>query len=213
MEPDVRLRWRWLAVAAFAVGLGWAGWIVWHDREARLRHPAIVATAYTAFALWAGAVGLMLQAKPGEWAPRAARFRVTQWTWALACLMYLIHVAVAFHFAHRWKHANAYRHVEETSGFGPGIFVSYFFTLFWTADAIWFVAAPTSYAIRPKWLGWAVHGFMTFITINGTAVFGHDPMRWVSAAVFVVLGGYWVMGMRKKSIEAKATPGSDLQRS
>lgn len=175
------------------IGIGWVGWIIGNDREPRLRHPAIINTAYIAFALWAGSIGLMVQSKPGEWVPTAARFRVTQWTWALACLMFLIHVAVAFHFAHRWQHANAYQHVEHTSGFGPGIFVSYFFTLLWAADTAWMLIAPGSYTHRPAWFGWAIHGFMAFITFNATAVFGHGLMRWVSGAVFTVLGWYWLM--------------------
>lgn len=190
----MQLRWRWLAVLAFAIGLVWAGRQAWADPEPAIRHPAIITTAYVSFALWAGAVGLMLQAKPEEWTPTAVRFRVTQWTWALAATMFLVHVAVAFHFAHRWRHANAIHHVEATAGFGPGLFVSYLFTLLWAADAGWLVVAPASYAARPRWLGWAVHGFMAFITFNGTAVFGHGLMRWVSGGVFVVLGWYLWLG-------------------
>ena len=196
-SDDARIGWRWLAVAAFALGLGWAGWHAWRHPEPNLRHPATVITAYVSFALWAGAVGLMLQAKAGEWAPAAARFRVTRWVWTLACGMYLIHVAVAFHFAHRWQHANAFRHVQDTSGFGPGIFVSYFFTLLWAADAGWLLARPASYATRPKWLGVLVHGFMTFITLNATAVFGHGLMRYVSGGVFAILGVYWATARRR----------------
>ncbi len=196
-EPDARLQWRWLAVAVFALGLGWAGWTAWTDPTPKLRHPATLNTAWVSFALWAGAVGLMLQAKPGEWAPAAARFRVTQWAWGLAAGMFVIHFVVAFHFAHRWQHANAFQHVQDTSGFGPGIFVSYTFTVLWAADAAWMVVGPTSYTRRPRWLGWAVHGFLTFITINGTAVFGHHPMRWVSVGVFAVLGWYLALKWRR----------------
>lgn len=194
---DVHLRWRWLAIGVFALGLGMAAWSVQANAEPNLRHPAILTTAWVSFALWAGAVGLILQAKPEEWTPTAARFRVTQWTWILAAGMFVIHVLVAFHFAHRWQHANAIQHVELTAGFGPGLFVSYFFTLLWIADAVWFGVSPASYAIRPKWLGWAVHGFIVFVTFNGTAVFGHGLlMRGVSVGVFVVLGWYWLRGMR-----------------
>lgn len=196
---DVRLRWRWLAVLAFAGGCGWAGWQAWADPVPRLRHPAVITTAYVSFALWAGAVGLMLQAKPGEWAAGAVRFRVTQWTWVLAATTFLIHVAVAFHFAHRWSHANAIRHVEETAGFGPGLFVSYLFTLVWAADAGWLAVAPAGYARRPPWLGWAGQGFLAFVTFNGTVVYGHGLMRWVSGGVFVVLGWYLVTSRRRSA--------------
>jgi hypothetical protein len=194
---DPRLHWRWLVVLVFVFGVAWAAGLAWTDPTPKLRHPATLNTAWVSFALWAGAVGLMLQSKPGEWAPAAVRFRVTQWAWGLAAAMFLIHVLIAFHFAHRWRHANAFQHVEDTSGFGPGIFVSYTFTVMWAVDAAWMAVGPSSYTRRPRWLGWAVHGFLTFITVNGTAVFGHAPMRWVSVGVFAVLGGCVALRWRK----------------
>jgi len=194
---DIQLYWRWLSVGAFSVGLGMTAWSVIANTEPNPRHPAIVTTAWMSFALWAGAIGLMVQAGPGEWVPTTARFRVTRWTWVLAATMFVIHFLLAFHFAHRWRHENAIRHVEVTTGFGPGLFVSYFFTIVWVVDAIWLCVGPTSYASRPRWLGWTIHTFMTFITFNATAVFAHGLMRWVSIGVFGVLVWYWLMGMRK----------------
>lgn len=185
---DPKLRLRWLAAGVFVFGLVLAGWQIWRDRTPDVRHPAILSTAWVSFALWAGAVGLMIPATVSEWQARATRFRVARWSWALGVSMFLIHFVVAFHFAHRWRHANAFDHVTRTSGFGPGIYVSYLFTLVWLADAAWWVLWPAGYAGRPKWAGWTVHGLMAFITFNGTVVYVPGWIRWMAAGVFAALG-------------------------
>jgi hypothetical protein len=185
---DPKLHLRWFAVAVFLGGLILAGWQIWHDRNPDVRHPAILTTAWVSFGLWAGAVGLMIPAKPTEWHGRATRFRVAGWSWALGAAMFLVHFLVAYHFAHHWQHANAFRHVTETAGFGPGIYVSYLFTAVWLADAIWWSLWPARYAVRPRWVGWGVQGFIAFITFNGTVVYVPGWIRWMAAGVFVVLG-------------------------
>jgi hypothetical protein len=181
------LAWRWLSGLIFAAGLGLAlhQWIL--DPAPALRHPAIITTAYTAFALWVGAVALMIPAKVTDWQVQAVRFRVARFTWILAVLAYLIHVAVAFHFAHRWQHAKAFDHVQVTSGFGPGIFVSYVFTLCWAADAVWLWWNPQKYLARKKWLQLIIHLLIAFIMFQATVVFGHGIGRAGSGAVFAVL--------------------------
>jgi len=198
-DPNLRLR--WLAAAAFAAGLLLAGWQISRDQTPSVRHPATLSTAWVSFALWAGAVGLMIPTRANEWQAGGTRFRVAQWSWVLGAVMFVIHFLVAFHFAHRWQHSNAVRHVTETAGFGPGIFVSYFFTLLWVADAAWWVIAPARYATRPKWVGWSVHGFMAFITFNGTVVYVSGWIRWVAVAVFAAFAAAlvvnWVKNRRK----------------
>lgn len=185
---DPKLRLRWLAVAVYTGGLLLAVGQTVADQRPSLRHPAILSTAWVSFALWAGAAGLMIPATAAEWRAGATRFRVARWSWALGAAMFVVHFLVAFHFAHRWRHENAFQHVTDTAGFGPGIFVSYLFTLLWAADAIWWLIAPARYAIRPPSVGWAVHGFMAFITFNGTVVYVSGWIRWMAAGVFVVLG-------------------------
>lgn len=185
---DPSRRWVAFAVALFLLGLAWTAADIALDRQPKLRHRATLDSAYFAFALWVGAVALLLRAPAGEWAGPTGAVRVARWCWALGAVTFWVHVAVAFHFAHGWSHANGIRHVEDTSGFGPGLFVSYFFTLLWAIDAGWWVLTPASYAARPNWLGVAIHSFMAFIVLNGTVVFGHPPMREVSAGVFAVLG-------------------------
>lgn len=185
---DPKLALRWLAVAVFAGGLMLAAWQVARDQTPNVRHPSVVSTAWVSFALWAGAVGLMIPATAAEWRPGASRYRVARWVWVLGAVMFLVHFLVAFHFAHRWRHANAFQHVSDTAGFGPGIFVSYLFTAVWLADAVGWLFVPVGYASRPRWLGWVVHAFMAFITFNGTVVYVHGWIRWMAVAVFVMLG-------------------------
>jgi hypothetical protein len=185
---DAKLRLRWLAVGVFVGGLLLAAGQIAADGRPDVRHPATLSTAWVSFALWAGAAGLMIPATAGEWRPGATRFRLAKLSWALGAAMFVVHVLVAFHFAHRWHHDNAFTHVADTAGFGPGIFVSYFFTLLWAADAVWWVVSPARYAARSQWVGWTGHGFMAFVTFNGTVVYVSGWIRWVAAGVFVALG-------------------------
>ena len=179
---------------AFAGGVGMLG-IAWGLTEARMdpaqnvRHPAILDTAYFAFALWAGAVLMQLQSSPAEWQARAAAFRVARAAWVSGLAVYLVHVGLAFHLAHAWSHTRAFDHVEASSGFGPGIFVSYAFTLAWSIDGMVWLTAPELYARRPKWVALALHGTMAFIAFNATVVYAQSPLRWVAAAVFALLLG------------------------
>jgi hypothetical protein len=92
------------------------------------------------------------------------------------------------HFYHHWSHADAYRHTEEVSGVGWGIFVSHLFTLLWTADVAWWWLSPASHAIRPAWITRGLHGFMAFIIFNGTVVYEEGPIRYFGLAMFAVLG-------------------------
>ena len=130
----------WIAFVV-AVALGAIAWSIAEarfDPRPNLRHPAIIDSAYFAFALWAGAVLLQLQTPRVEWSPGAGAFRVARAAWVGGCAVFLVHIGLAFHLAHGWNHANAFEHVERSSGFGPGIFASYSFALVWAGDsAVW----------------------------------------------------------------------------
>lgn len=112
--------------------------------------------------------------------------------WTLAVVAYLGHVAAAFHFHHGWSHERAYALVEEQSGFGPGIYITYTFSLLWTADAIWWWWRPAGRARRPRWLNLILHLFFAFILFNGAVVFETGPSRWGGLAGFLWLG--WLLG-------------------
>ena len=151
-------------------------------------------TARLAVAFWAVAAVLMIH-----------RYSGARLIWSLACAAYLIHVATAFEYAHHWSHAAAFQHVKDSSGVGEGIFVSYFFTALWTFDACWRWLSRCSYEARPCWLGWAIHGFMVFIIVNGTVIYEDGVIRWVSAVVLTSLTILLVRS-RQQANQAKCHP-------
>lgn len=124
-------------------------------------------------------------------APRTSRRRRTLWT--LGWLAFVLHVVAAFHFVHHWSHAEAAastsrRALEVTGRPAPGgIYFNYAFLFVWTLDVAWLWIAPTNYARRPWPINWIVHGFLLFIFVNATVVFGHGLVRWLGAAALVIL--------------------------
>jgi len=143
-------------------------------------------TVRLSLAYYTAAATLMLLLRPEEWRP-AGRGRLARWCWSLAWAAYLVHLALAFHFAHHWSHADAMEHTERRSGFGPGIFLSHLFTLAWTADVLGWWLRPAGHATRPRWLDWALHGFMAFIIFNATVVYEDGPIRWAGLLLFAEL--------------------------
>src|SRR5688500_6682207 len=47
--------------------------------------------------------------------PRSAAYRPARWAYALGWLLYVLHVAAAFHFRHGWSHAAAAENVRAQS--------------------------------------------------------------------------------------------------
>lgn len=123
---------------------------------------------------------------------RSARYpnqrRIARAAWTLGCLLYLAHVACAFHFFHHWSHAAAVeRTADQTAAvtgwhWGGGIYFNYLFTVLWAADAIalW-LSPPEGYRAR-RWLETALQAFMWFMVFNATVVFGQGAVRWFGLA-------------------------------
>lgn len=153
-----------------------------NDDDALVRRTADVAVGW-----WAIAAGLLLK-------DRREQARAV-WIWG--CLAYVVHVAVAFDRAHSWSHAAAMHHVEEASGFGPGIFVSHAFGLLWLIDSLWWLFAWEHYERRSVALDRGLHGFFAFIVFNGTVVYEAGWIRWAGMAVFAVLACLWMFRLRK----------------
>jgi hypothetical protein len=159
-------------------------------------------TVRVALAFYAAAAGLMLVLRPAEW-DGSGRGDLARCCWSLAWAAYVIHVGTAFHFYHHWSHADAVRHTEDVSAFGPGIYVSHLFTLLWTCDVAWWWLWPRAYATRPAWIGRTLHGFMALIVFNGTVVYESGAIRWAGAAMFVALGVLWLYE-RARGVDAEA---------
>jgi hypothetical protein len=168
------------------------------DVQSDLRHPVVLVTALVAVCLWAAAACRMLRMRAGDWRDGSRALRPLRAGWLAGWLLLQVHVAAAFHLAHGWSHAAAYRHTEEVSGVGAGIFVSYLFGLVWGVDAAWLAGFPASYARRPRWVGWAVHGFLAFIVFNATVVYGTGVARWLGLVVFAALGWIWLRKRGKR---------------
>jgi hypothetical protein len=116
--------------------------------------------------------------------------------WSFAWLTYLAHVVIAFAEVHHWSHPEAVRHVERQSGFGPGIWFSHAFTLVWLADVAWWWVAPQRHDRRPAWVGWALHGYLAFITFNAAVVYAAGVARVMGVVLFVILGAGFLASTR-----------------
>ena len=150
------------------------------------RHPWIRLSAFFVLLVWP--YGAML--------PFASRIRPldrpsidaigTRLNHTVACILCLLHIAIAFHHGHGWSHQAAFEHTERVSGFGDGIFVNYLFVLVWIADVIWAWVSLDHYLKRPAWLNWLVIGFMGFVIFNAAVVFGSGVLRWASLIVLII---------------------------
>ncbi len=113
--------------------------------------------------------------------------------WTCGLLLYLAHVAAAFHFYHDWSHTAALAHTaDETEHvfgwrFGDGLYFNYLFTVLWTSDVLWWWISPATHQSRPTRLSVGLHAYLAFMVINATIVFESGPMRWTGIAVVVVV--------------------------
>ena len=172
MTPPARPRvlvWG-LALIAALVGPAWMD----DPADARIR-----LTIRVALACYFLAVAMLLL---------SATQRSIRLVWTLGLVAYLVHVAVAFHLAFGWSHADAVSHTRERSGVGEGIYASHLFTLVWTLDVCCWWLAPESHANRRAWVGWTLHGFMAFMVFEGTVVYETGFIRWAGVVAFSVLG-------------------------
>jgi hypothetical protein len=124
---------------------------------------------------------------------------VARWLWTFGCVLFVIHVACAFHFYHGWSHADAFEKTaadtEQLLGvrFGEGIYFSYLFLILWIVDVVvmWMRRSPSGQSPRPMVaaMHWLLHAYLFFIAFNGAIVFAAGPTRWAGIAACLVLGG------------------------
>lgn len=162
------------------------------------RHDATIRiTASLPVVYWTIGAFLLLRLQPGDWLSSHKRREEAALFWLLGFLAMVWHVGMAFHLLHGWSHAAAFAHTERTSGVGEGIFVNYAFVLLWGADVLWLLLHPASYARRPRWVGWPLHGFLAFVTFNATVIYGTGLARWLGIAAFTLLAVQWLRQSRK----------------
>lgn len=162
-------------------------------------------TIRLSFAWYVAALGGMTRLKPGDWAAATTAGRAVRWCWTWAAVVFVVHVAAAFHFFHHWSHRHAFEETLRESGVGEGIYVSYLFTAAWAADAAWWWFAPRRYADRSKWVDRALHSFMAFIVFNGTVVYESGMIRVAGIVGFGLVSILWIMsrkwsGTRDRSV-------------
>jgi hypothetical protein len=159
--------------------------------EHELQHPAILLSAYLVIAL------IVL-----GWALRLMQPRfdsIARLAWTLGALMLLIHIVVAFWLAHGWSHAAAVEHVREVGGFGGGIIVNYLFVVIWSGEILWWWISPVSRSHRPRWAGWVVHGFLLFVVLNATVIFGSPERRLIYGTLFFLLSFLLLSSLRRSA--------------
>ena len=150
-------------------------------------------TVRLALVYYAAALTMMLLMQPAQWQARDVSGRLTRWLWTWAWLIFVVHVACAFHFFHHWSHAEAVRHTAEVSGFGPGIYASCFFTVLWGMDLAAWWWRPGWYAGRSSWIDYLLHGFMLFMVFNATVVFESGGTRWAGLVLFTELAAVFLL--------------------
>lgn len=126
-------------------------------------------------------------------APGPRRDLLSRWFWTSGCLVFLVHVACAFHFYRDWSHLAAYEHTARRTWkmtgirWGGGIYFNDALAVLWTFDAIaWWL--PAGRRLRAhRWYQATLHVFFAFMIVNATAVFGPPFWRWLAPAAVLTL--------------------------
>jgi len=170
--------------------------------------------AWTARAAVACYVGRVAIDAAGRCDPAAQK--TVRWIWTLGCIIFLAHVAAAFHFVHGWSHAAAYEHVarrtNEMIGWttGVGLYVNYAFTLVWLVDCVlWWRCLDWPKRRVPYWIIQLLFGFLM---MQATMVFG--PPFWKPVGLVTIAGLlmlFWY-GWRRRIARHKSIPSSSIFR-
>jgi len=156
-------------------------------------------TVRLSLAWYGAALCLMMQLRgAADWRAETSLGRLARWCWTWAIVVFLVHLAMAFHYYHGWSHAHAFQRTREVSGVGEGIYVSYLFTWCWIADALGWWWQPARYAARSPWIDRVLHTFMLLIVFNGMVVFETGGIRWAGCIMFVVLTAVWLASHRPR---------------
>ncbi|MBN8628143.1 MAG: hypothetical protein J0M17_21905 [Planctomycetes bacterium] len=121
------------------------------------------------------------------------RLRAADICYLAGLAVYLVHVACAFGLLHGWSHDAAYEHTArrtaETIGWswGGGLWFNYLLTAAWMLDGLWLALRPESYRSRDLRIDVAMHGFLLFMAVNATVVFGPPLTRWIALGILAAV--------------------------
>ena len=126
--------------------------------------------------------------------------------WTLGLVIYLVHIACAFHFYHEWSHTDAYLHTAKQTAttvgidWGGGLWFNYAFTVMWIVDAIaWYRRGDSEAAAR--WWTWTVQLVFAFMMFNATVVFGPPFWKWIGGVVICIFAFMY----RQRSIREQSS--------
>jgi hypothetical protein len=159
-------------------------------------------TVRLSLAWYAVALLSMMRLTPRDWRATTRLGALARWCWTWALVTFLVHVVMAFHYYHHWSHAHAFEQTRQDSGIGEGLYVSYLFTVLWTADVLFWWLSPARYAARAAWVDRALHCFMLFVVFNSMVVFEAGLIRWAGLVMFSVLGIAWWASSPRSSFRA-----------
>ena len=189
----------WLGLVALATVIGLT--LTTADRSSTLTR----STIHLALFEYALALSLMMRMSLDDWRVLTHRGQIARWLWTWACVTFLIHVACAFHFSHRWSHTHAFEQTRLESGFGEGLYVNYLFIALWICDVSWWWINPERYALRPRWIDRLLHGFMLFIAFNATVVFERGAIRYAGLIGTLLLAMRWFQKPPINAVNASAS--------
>ena len=122
--------------------------------------------------------------------------------WTAGCVLFLVHVAAAFHYHYGWSHATALRETArqtaEVTGVesGSGLYLNYLFTILWVVDVAFWWLRPERYLQRSAFWDWGLHAFFLFLAFNATVVFEEGAVRWAAVAVLTAVV---IVALRRRS--------------
>lgn len=145
------------------------------------------------FALWTVRFSLICYAATLALRLLGRSNNAARWCWTVGAILLVVHIILAMGVYHHWSHDEAFAHTArrtaELTGWnwGGGIYFNYVFLALWIADALWWWINPTSYLRQPRWIEILIQGYLAFITINATIVFGQGAVRWTSVTICIFL--------------------------
>jgi hypothetical protein len=136
------------------------------------------------------------------WTESPPRWRWSRAIWTVGCIIFLAHVAAAFHFVHGWSHAAAFEHTrrqtQALTGWdsGAGLYLNYLFTAWWVLDVLaWWRWVDWPQRRVPYWM---MQAYFAFLMFNATVVFG--PRGWMVVGGVVGVGLVVLWARRRREV-------------